>query len=109
MNANNAAFPALASPTLPRLGQTPVRSATPVHSATPETADQVRGPDLAIGASSMRSTAMSYAISPRSNSITLTLSDQTSGEVFRRLVYDRGAHLPVSLQGKLGQRIDIAT
>ena len=57
----------------------------------------------------MRSTAMSYAISPRSNSITLTLSDQTSGEVFRRLVYDRGAHLPVSLQGKLGQRIDIAT
>jgi len=80
-----------------------------VRSTTPETADQERGPDPANAPPSMRSTAMSFAISPRSNSITLTLSDQTSGEVFRKLVYDRGAHLPVSLQGKPGQRIDIAT
>ena len=108
MSVNSAASPARASPALPKLSQISSRSAMPVHSAKADTADQQRGPDLANAAPSMRPTAMSFAINPRGNSITLTLSDRSSGEVFRKLIYDRGAHLPVSLQGKLGQRIDIA-
>lgn len=54
------------------------------------------------------STMIFFDIKTGSNAITVTLSDRSSGEILRKLVYDRGGGLqPVSNAGH-GRLIDIA-
>ncbi len=42
-----------------------------------------------------------------SNSIIVTLSDRTSGEIFRKLVYDQSGALQPQALAASGQRIDV--
>lgn len=52
------------------------------------------------------SAAMSFAINPDSNSITVTLADLMSGEVLRQLVYEFGG-LPSPASDASGGRVDV--
>ena len=52
---------------------------------------------------------MAFDISLGGNAITVTLSDRTSGEVFRRLVYDHAGTMEPAALAARGQMIDVAT
>ena len=71
------------------------------------------GKDLAptSGASSIKPLAsgakLSFESDFRSKSLTVTLSDSRSGEVFRKLVFDRGGLLRSSPRQSTGGLIDI--
>lgn len=52
-------------------------------------------------------TAMAFEVGPRSNSITVTLSDRVSGEIVRRLVYDRNAILQAQAPAGAGHSLDV--
>lgn len=56
---------------------------------------------------SVPSAAMSFAVNPNSNSVTVTLADRNSGEVLRQLVYKFGG-LPRSASGASGKVIDVS-
>lgn len=56
---------------------------------------------------SMPSAKMSFDIGLAGNSLTVTLSDRDSGEVFLKLVYDDGGLVHSSLQAHAGQLVDV--
>lgn len=86
-------------------------SLSPMTSRSPaiEAASEHRQQDRVNTAATVHSTAMSFDINPGSNSMTVTLSDRTSGEVLRKLVYDHSGQLRRGARPKSGQMIDVAT
>ncbi len=52
------------------------------------------------------STDLSFAVDSGSNSITVTLADRVSGEIFRKLVYDFSGELHGDARGHVGRMLD---
>lgn len=85
-----------------------------VSTATPEgrssaqlVRDELRSETIRARAS-IASTDLSFAIEPGSNSITVTLADRVSGEVFRKLVYDYSGVLHGDPRAHVGRMLDTA-
>ena len=83
-------------------------STIPERSAAMEMAHRHRQQDRVNAAASVPSTAIAFDINLGGNSITVTLSDRASGEVFRRLVYDHGGTMQPSPHVAYGQFVDVA-
>lgn len=81
----------------------------PARSSAADAARENRRQDRVSATASVPSTAMAFDISLGGNAITVTLSDRTSGEVFRRLVYDHAGTMEPAALAARGQMIDVAT
>lgn len=68
----------------------------------PERQDSVRP------VATLPSTTLAFDVGNGGESITVTLSDRNSGEVYRKLVYDRGARLQSALRADRGRMVDVA-
>jgi hypothetical protein len=72
-----------------------------------KTANAGEAPALSEKRPSMPSARMSFDIGLAGNSLTVTLSDRNSGEVFLKLVYDDGGLVHSSLKAHAGQLVDV--
>lgn len=81
----------------------------PARSLVTEAAQERQRHDRVTASVAVSSTSMAFDISLGGNAITVTLSDRTSGEVFRRLVYDHAGTLEPAAQASRGHLIDVAT
>lgn len=50
---------------------------------------------------------MAFDVDARNHSMTVTVSDGATGELVRKLVYDRGGVAPAALKSTMGQMLDI--
>ncbi len=85
-----------------------VSTATPEGRSTAELKrEELRGESLRSRAS-VGTTDMSFAVAGGGNSITVTLSDRVSGEIFRKLVYDYSGVLHGDGRAHVGRMLDIS-
>jgi len=52
---------------------------------------------------------MAFTIDHRNHSMTVTVSDGATGELLRKLTYDRGGVAPTPSKSTMGQRLDVRT
>jgi hypothetical protein len=52
---------------------------------------------------------MAFTIDHRNHSMTVTVSDSATGELLRKLTYDRGGVAPTSSKSTMGQKLDVRT
>lgn len=55
------------------------------------------------------SSKMVFDIDHRNHSMTVTVSDGTTGELVRKLIYDRGGVAPTPAKSTMGQKLDVRT
>ncbi len=103
MRVNLPANPMPVTKAAPELAPMPARS------LGTEAAQERQRQDRVTAAVAVSSTALAFDFSLGGNALTVTLSDRTSGEVFRRLVYDHAGTLEPAAQASRGQLVDIAT
>ena len=60
-------------------------------------------------ASSLLTSKMAFYIDHRNHSVTLTLSDGVTGEVVRKLIYDRGGAIHAQSKSTTGRIFDVTT
>ena len=107
MHVNASRFPAQATQVQPSLDRVAARK--PASRTEIEAVAQDRRQDQANAAAALGSTAMNFDVSAGGNAIVVTLSDQASGEVLRKLVYDRGGSPRGRASASRGHFIDVAT
>ncbi len=93
---------------LPSTRMRPASTSMPEGRSAAELARETRRSESIVSRAEMPSTDMSFAVVPGSNSIIVTLADRTSGEIFRKLVYDRSGALRSLPQAGTGGLLDIA-
>ncbi|MCX7216620.1 MAG: hypothetical protein NTZ96_09915 [Burkholderiales bacterium] len=52
---------------------------------------------------------MAFTIDHRNHSMTVTVSDGATGELLRKLTYDRGGVAPTPSGSTVGQKLDVRT
>jgi hypothetical protein len=52
---------------------------------------------------------MAFTVDHRNHSMTVTVSDGATGELLRKLTYDRGGVAPTSSKSTMGQKLDVRT
>lgn len=97
-----------------RTALAPARAAVMQHQRM-ETSDEARGdkpepperqqnvPPVA----ALPSTTLAFDVGNGGETMTVTMSDRNSGEVYRKLVYDRGARLQSALRADRGCMVDV--
>ena len=92
---------------LPHIGVQSASAATPEARSTVELARDERRSEFIRARASIASTDLSFAVAPGNNSITVTLADRVSGEVFRKLVYDFSGTLQDNKHANTGLMLDV--
>ncbi len=101
------------SPPPTELHARPAPQPAAAHGAPLATAQEQRLPErrAALPAElkvTMPASRLSFDIDPAGHAVTLTLADRSSGEVYLKLVYDRGGLTQPLPRAGAGQRVDIA-
>lgn len=52
---------------------------------------------------------MAFTIDQRNRSMTVTVSDGATGELVRKIIYDRGGVAPTPSKAAMGQKLDVRT
>ncbi len=88
-------------------GMSPVSAPLSTHRSATDEVKENREQDRLEANRLIPLTHMAFDVGLGSNSITVTLSDRVSGEIVRRLVYDRGAVLHPQGPASGGHMLDV--
>ncbi len=101
MNATDSKLPtpALSSPQMPSNSRNLIK----------QSVDQQPKQESASAKASTLTSKMAFTIDHRNHSMTVTVSDGATGELLRKLTYDRGGVAPTSPKSTMGQKLDVRT
>ncbi len=74
-----------------------------------QSVDQQPKQESASAKASTLSSKMAFTIDHRNHSMTVTVSDGATGELLRKLTYDRGGVAPTPSKSTMGQKLDVRT
>jgi hypothetical protein len=100
----NSTAPRLPIPTVPSQ-QIPTNSRNLIK----QSVDQQPSQESTSAKASTLTSKMAFTIDHRNHSMTVTVSDGATGELLRKLTYDRGGVAPTSPKSTMGQKLDVRT
>jgi hypothetical protein len=101
MNTTASKLPTQALP----LPQVPINS----RNLMKQTVEQQQRQESATAKASTLTSKMAFTIDHRNHSMTVTVSDGATGELLRKLTYDRGGVAPTPSKATMGQKLDVRT
>ena len=101
MNATASKLPTLV---LPRQ-QVPTNS----RNLMKQTVERQQTQESTSAKASTLTSKMAFTVDHRNHSMTVTVSDGATGELLRKLTYDRGGVAPTPSKSTMGQKLDVRT
>ena len=74
-----------------------------------QTVEQQQRQESATAKASTLTSKMAFTIDQRNRSMTVTVSDGATGELVRKIIYDRGGVAPTPSKATMGQKLDVRT